>query len=143
MKGTIKRRRDFQAVYEHGQRAFGEHVVVFGLRTATGTTTDSATDSAADPTLTTPHLPTGATGNVGPRVGIVASRKVGNAVRRNRAKRVLRAAPQPLRPYLPAESWLVLVARSSLAQPDVRSQQIERELSELLVRLELLEDDPA
>jgi ribonuclease P protein component len=135
VKGTIKRRRDFQAVYEHGQRAFGEHVVVFGLRTATGFA------AAAAPRV--PHLPDGNTGTTGPRVGIVASRKVGNAVRRNRAKRVLRAALHPLRPYLPAESWLVLVARSSLAQPDVRTQQVERELAALLVRLELMEDDPA
>lgn len=125
MKGTIKRRRDFQSVYERGRRAFGEHLVVFGLQV------DSA--STIRPF----------DGISGARVGIVASRKVGNAVRRNRAKRVLRAALQPLRPYLPPESWLVLVARSSLAQPDVRTQQIERELAELLVRIEMLEDDPA
>ncbi len=125
MKGTIKRRRDFQAVYERGRRAFGEHLVVFGLR-----------EDHALPT----HRSDGLSGA---RVGIVASRKVGNAVRRNRAKRVLRAALEPLRSYLPPESWLVLVARSSLAQPDVRTQHIERELAELLVRIEMLEDDPA
>lgn len=129
MKGTIKRRRDFQAVYERGQRAFGEHLVVFGLRN----------DPRNDPLSPAPPPD----GIRGARVGIVASRKVGNAVRRNRAKRVLRAALQSLRPYLPPESWLVLVARSSLAQPDVRTQQIERELAELLVRIEMLEDDPA
>lgn len=125
MKGTIKRRRDFQAVYERGRRAFGEHLVVFGLRS------DPPTEA-----LASDHDPS-------PRIGIVASRKVGNAVRRNRAKRVMRAALQPLRPYLPPESLLVLVARSSLALPEIRTQQIEVELAELLARIEMLEDGSA
>jgi ribonuclease P protein component len=122
VKGTIKRRRDFEAVYDRGQRAFGDHVVVFALR-------PEATAAPIDD------------GNLPPtRLGIVASRKVGGAVRRSRAKRVLRAAIRPLLAYVPRGSWLVLVARRGLAEPAVRSHDVQRELRELLVRLELLED---
>lgn len=51
----------------------------------------------------------------GSRVGIVAGRTVGNAVRRNRAKRLLREAMRPLLPAL-APGWdLVIVARPDLS----------------------------
>ncbi len=49
------------------------------------------------------------------RVGIVAGRTVGNAVHRNRAKRLLREAIRPLLPAL-ATGWdLVLIARPELS----------------------------
>ena len=49
------------------------------------------------------------------RVGVAAGRTVGNAVKRNRAKRLLRAAMQTLLPTL-APGWdLVLIARPALA----------------------------
>jgi len=45
------------------------------------------------------------------RAGVVASRKVGDAVRRNRAKRRLREALRLVWPELPATGWhLVLIA---------------------------------
>ena len=58
------------------------------------------------------------------RVGITATKKVGNAVRRNRAKRVIRAAYRQLEPDLPGGWDLVFVARSRT--PDVKMQQICR-----------------
>lgn len=50
------------------------------------------------------------------RVGFVASKKVGGAVQRNRAKRVLRAALDEVLRGAPAAApgWLVLVARREI-----------------------------
>ena len=49
------------------------------------------------------------------RVGVTAGRTVGIAVRRNRAKRLLRAAMHALVPDLTAGSDILLIARAPLA----------------------------
>ncbi|MBR4200229.1 MAG: ribonuclease P protein component [Oscillospiraceae bacterium] len=48
------------------------------------------------------------------RLGITAGKKIGNAVRRNRAKRIIRAAYAAAEPMLPIGLDLVVVARSTL-----------------------------
>jgi ribonuclease P protein component len=50
-----------------------------------------------------------------PRLGITASRRVGNAVVRNRAKRLVRAAFRTLRSELPGGLDLVVIVRQGLA----------------------------
>lgn len=54
----------------------------------------------------------------GIRVGVTATRTVGNAVRRNRAKRLLRAAMADLMPETVPGSDLLLVARAPLPLAD-------------------------
>lgn len=57
-----------------------------------------------------------------PAVGVVAGRRVGGAVQRNRAKRRLRAAVQAVRARWPDRFDIVLVARPAIleaAWPDV------------------------
>ena len=57
------------------------------------------------------------------RVGVAAGRTVGWAVKRNRAKRLMRAAMQPLLPSL-ASGWdLVLIARSGLVSASLTQTQ--------------------
>jgi ribonuclease P protein component len=58
-----------------------------------------------------------------PRVGISTSRSVGNAVQRNRAKRLLRESIRPLIPML-APGWdLVLIGRSRLVTSEFHDVQ--------------------
>jgi ribonuclease P protein component len=64
------------------------------------------------------------------RVGITASRKVGNAVARNRARRLLREATRHLYPHI-ATGWdLVLVARPTLVT--VKEPRVESALQSML-----------
>ena len=50
------------------------------------------------------------------RLGITAGKKVGNVVRRNRAKRIIRAAYAAAEPQLPIGIDIVVVARSTLPE---------------------------
>jgi ribonuclease P protein component len=76
----------------------------------------------------------------GLRVGVAASRSLGGAVQRNRAKRLLREA---IRPEIPAliPGWdLVLIARQPLLQSEFA--QIRKAISGLLRRANLYSDEP-
>jgi ribonuclease P protein component len=66
------------------------------------------------------------------RVGVSAGLAVGNAVKRNRAKRLLRAAMNELLPNTIPGSDLLLIARSPL--PESNLQQTRAALSNLLER---------
>ncbi len=64
------------------------------------------------------------------RVGVTASRRVGNAVARNRAKRLLREAARHLYPRFEAGWDVMLVARASVL--NVKEPQVEEALASLL-----------
>jgi ribonuclease P protein component len=70
------------------------------------------------------------------RIAVVASRRVGGAVQRNRAKRLIRAASQRIawRPELD----VVIVARRACAHSHLA--EVEAELSELAAALELSQE---
>jgi ribonuclease P protein component len=71
-----------------------------------------------------------------PRIGIVAGRRFGTHVRRNRAKRRLRAACRLLLPQLPHGYDLVLVAHPTVL--DAPFEVARRELGSALRQLHLL-----
>lgn len=112
MKGSLKKKSDFREVYEKGLKSVGRHVVAFALY---------PDDTRAE---THPEV----------LVGVVASKKVGNAVRRARAKRVLRAAFSDLRELFPLGTRIVLVARHGAADPDLRSPRVRDEMIDLFRR---------
>ncbi|MGD9028493.1 MAG: ribonuclease P protein component [Anaerolineae bacterium] len=65
------------------------------------------------------------------RVGVTASSNVGNAVERNRAKRLLREAARQLYPLFESEGWdVMLIARPKLV--DAHERAVEKALDLLL-----------
>jgi ribonuclease P protein component len=74
----------------------------------------------------------------GIRVGVSAGLAVGNAVKRNRSKRLLRAAVHELLPQMLTGSDLLLLARSPLPASDL--QQTRAALLDLLERAGLISD---
>ncbi|HJS75119.1 MAG TPA: ribonuclease P protein component, partial [Vicinamibacteria bacterium] len=83
---SLRRRADFDRVYREGRRWVNPLFVAFVLPTKEGPL----------------------------RVGFVASRKVGNAVQRNRAKRLLREVFRRRGPKRELPVDLVLVARGAI-----------------------------
>ena len=72
------------------------------------------------------------------RVGVTAGRSVGNAVKRNRAKRLIRAAAQELHPQIKAGWDLIIIARAPIIQ--VKTPQVRNALQQLLQRAHLFDD---
>ncbi len=67
------------------------------------------------------------------RVGVTASRSVGNAVQRNRAKRLLREAARRLYPEFESAGWdIMLIARPDLVT--ATKADVEEALAKLLRR---------
>ena len=99
---ALNRNRDFQIIYKRGKSQVAPDVVLYVRKKKYGPT----------------------------RVGITASKKIGNAVQRNRARRVIRHAlyvvlPPEIGPY-----DLVFVARGRTLQR--KSTQLEGSIRRLL-----------
>ena len=93
----ICRNNDFRRIYARGKSYVSPLVVVYALKNRTK--------------------------NV--RVGITTSKKVGNAVQRNRSRRVIREAFRALAPRVRPGFDLVLVARGKT--PYVKSTDVRRQ----------------
>lgn len=95
----VRKRPEFLAIQSHGKRASTAHFVWIVSR---------STDASAPA-----------------RLGITASKRVGNSVRRSRIKRIVREAFRAENGMLPAGFDLVVICRkddSSLTSQDVRSE---------------------
>jgi ribonuclease P protein component len=85
---VLRRKRDFERTYREGRRLVNPLFVAFALATSDGKL----------------------------RMAVVASRKVGGAVQRNRAKRLLREAYRRNLPRREVSADVVLVARGPLVK---------------------------
>ena len=70
------------------------------------------------------------------RIGVVAGRVVGNAVQRNRAKRLLRQAIQPYLKFIPPGWDILLISRQPLAA--AKFARVQEVLETLLHRSKVL-----
>ncbi len=72
------------------------------------------------------------------RVGLTVSKKIGGAVVRSRARRVLRAALDAVEPQLKTGFIIVISAREGIA--DQKSTDMEKELRWIFKKLDMLAD---
>ena len=84
---------------------------------------------------------TATSGNLLTRVGYITSKKVGDAVQRNRARRLLRESVRMLAPMMESCWDIVLIARPAIAMPGVRMQDVREELLWLMNKARLLKSD--
>jgi ribonuclease P protein component len=112
----LRRRQDFQRVYQYGKRYQGTHLLLRSLH----------------------HLPDSADGNLpATRFGISVSQKVSKkAVVRNLLKRRVKAALRQLLPQL-VNGWSVVIGVRPSAQ-GCEYVEILRELEQLLASAEVL-----
>lgn len=71
-----------------------------------------------------------------PRIGIVASKKVGNAVARNRAKRMIREAVRELLPTLKPEFEAAIISFDKILETD--SPTVKQTLESALEKADLI-----
>jgi len=70
------------------------------------------------------------------RIGVAAGKRIGGAVQRNRARRLLREGVRPLYPSI-APGWdIVLLARHAIL--DVKSTRVTAQLEQVFRRLKLI-----
>lgn len=105
---TLKLNREFNRVYHTGKCAPGAVLVTYAARNRSRTC----------------------------RVGITASKKIGKAVARNRAKRVIREAYRSLSPRIAGHWDFVFVARSKT--PHVKMQVVAAQMEKQLAKLGML-----
>jgi ribonuclease P protein component len=92
-RSRLSRSRDFDAVYRHGRSVSNRHLVLYSFA-----------------------RPGGARETEAARLGLAVSRKVGDAVERNRLKRQLREAFREVEDELAPNHDYVLVVRPGLSQ---------------------------
>jgi len=73
-----------------------------------------------------------------PRIGLITSRRVGNAVTRNKVRRRLREIIRKARPSMIKGLWLVVVAKSSAAK--ATQQKLSDEWHQLAQRGSILQE---
>ena len=119
---AIKENHLYNKAYKNGKRFVGRYVAVYVLR-----------DLAANKLKK--QNPMGEYVN---RLGISVSKKIGGAVERNRAKRIIRAAYEPLRRDLRLGNLIVISARGAINGK--KSTDVERELRLAFTKLGMQKD---
>lgn len=117
---AIRENHLYNKTYRKGKSFVGKLVAVYVLR-------DLAADRLAKANPEKKRIN---------RLGLSVSKKLGGAVARNRAKRVIRAAYDTVKTELKAGNLIVISARSALL--DKKSTDVARELRYAFSKLEML-----
>ena len=107
LKGTIKENREFVYAYRRGKKVVSRAMVLHYYRNRTGVT----------------------------RLGITATKAVGGAVQRNRAKRLIRECWRQAAPGIKPGYNVIIAARSALSSASL--QEARRNLQYCLQKTEL------
>jgi len=100
----IRKRRDYVTVYQQGVRSNSEHFTIIARKNQVGSS----------------------------RLGITVSKKVGNAVQRNRIKRLVREFFRLNRLRLSTPQDIVIIAKKDM--PPLTYQDVCRELERRLIK---------
>ena len=119
---AIKENHLYNKTYTRGKRFVGRYVAVYVLRDLAAKRLKAAN-------------PMGVYVN---RLGISVSKKVGGAVTRNRAKRIIRAAYRKYKSRLKAGNLIVISARTAIVGK--KSGDIERELLRAFEEIRIFND---
>jgi ribonuclease P protein component len=106
MLGRLRRSEDFERVRAQGRRWRGRFLAL----------------NAAPAESNTPQT----------RIGYIASKSLGKAVQRNRARRLMREATRSLEASIPPSWDVVLIAQPAMILERARMQQVREELLWLL-----------
>ena len=106
MLGRLRGSEDFERVRAQGRRWRGKYLALNA----------APAESNAAPT----------------RIGYIASKSLGKAVQRNRARRLMREAARSLEKVIPSGWDVVLIAQPAIILEQARMQQVREELLWLL-----------
>lgn len=116
---AIKENHLYNKAYKRGERSVGKYVAVYVLRDL----------RARRIMLENPEK------KYLNRLGIAVSKKIGNAVTRNRAKRIIRAAYRSLEGEIKTGFLIVISAKNEIVGK--KMQDVERELRSAMSRLDM------
>ena len=126
MKQTaIKENHLYRKAYAKGKRATAENITVFFLRDVKANKLQKAHPLKIKVN----------------RVGIQASKKIGGAVQRNRAKRVIREAYRLTDAEIGVKKGFLIVISAKIGSTVCKMQDVKRDLQYCLKKLDLLSSE--